>query len=322
MEKRLLYFTILVLLTLMIVGITDSLSQKVSHKDKEQPTHSQHKQIGIYNPNQKNFPTPAIINDRHETRNSTTKKEEDRNPNNSSDFFYGLVSFFKNRWNDIFLTLFTFFVALFTYLLYKATAGLWGVAKDQSEDIKQSIAIAKETAEAVKIQAEIMRQELALKQRAKIQVRDIVIPHFEDLFEKSEFLKGQLSVVNVGGMAANIIHIGAWFEVGYGKRIPTERPEESEKPNVPNPKPDRLEAGQSFTYNFIDNRTPGSSYDSIRMGKSDCTLYAIGYIEYTDTTGVVKRTAFFREYRLPKDRIGGYKEERKFFPVEGYEYEE
>ena len=142
MEKRLLYFTILVLLTLMIVGITDSLSQKVSHKDKEQPTHSQHKQIGIYNPNQKNFPTPAIINDRHETRNSTTKKEEDRNPNNSSDFFYGLVSFFKNRWNDIFLTLFTFFVALFTYLLYKATAGLWGVAKDQSEDIKQSIAIA------------------------------------------------------------------------------------------------------------------------------------------------------------------------------------
>ena len=320
MKKFSFYSILLLILVLMIVGVVDSQSQPISRKSNE-PDQSRNKQTETANPNPKNLPASTVTNVPNKTEESTTKKENYGKQNKPFDCFPWLVSFIKGRWYEISLTLFTFFVALFTGLLYRATAGLWNVAKQQSKNIKQSVEIAQQTAEAAKIQAEVMQQEFALKQRAKIHVRDIVITNLIDL----TFPEGTLNIINTGGTPAKIINIGSWFEIGYGKQLPMERPDEAESPNLPNPRPIRLEAGgPAVTYSFIDNRRQMSSnsYDSIRAGKNDCTLYAMGYIEYVDTTRNTRRTTFFREYRLPKDRIGGHKEERRFFPVERYEYEE
>jgi hypothetical protein len=205
-------------------------------------------------------------------------------------------------------------------LLYQAH---W--MRRQSKEIERSLTIAKETADATKIQAEITEKEYVLKNRAKIHVRKIIITNLEDPFLAKEFPEGTLDIINAGGTPAEIINIGSWFGIGYGKELPMERPDEAGISNLPKPlEPARLEPGCSGTYPIPDNRYPMSSgaYDSVRRAKSDCTLYAMGYIEYADTAGSSRRTTFFREYRLPKGMIGGHKEDRKFFPMEGYEYEE
>jgi len=180
----------------------------------------------------------------------------------------------------------------------------------------------KETAEAVKIQADTMGQELALKRRSKIHVRDVATPGIENPLGRDECPHGQLSIVNLGGMPANIIEIGAWFEIGREKGLPTEMPDESEKPNVPNPQPAKLEVGQSVRYKFADERRPWSYYDPIRTKPNEDTLYVIGYAKYTDATQLPRYSRFFREYRLPKEKTGLHRLSRRFFPVEGYEYEE
>jgi len=197
----------------------------------------------------------------------------------------------------------------------------------QSRWMRRTLAIAQRTAEAAKIQAEIMEKEYALKNRAKIHVRDVVITNLANTFQAGEFPGGRLNVINAGGNIAEITNIGAWFEIGQGKRLPTERPDEGDPPNLPNPQPARLEAGHSSTYDFTDSRHRISdlgSYNMVRQGNSSSTLYAMGYVDYVDTTRISRRTTFFREYRLPKGKIGGRKEERRFFPVDDprYEYEE
>jgi hypothetical protein len=218
-------------------------------------------------------------------------------------------------------------VLQFIALLYQAH---W--MKRQSKEIEKSLAITKETADAAKIQAEITEKEYVLKNRAKIRVRDVIITNLGDPFLAKESPEGELEIVNVGGTPADIINIGSWFEIGYGKELPTERPDKTEPPNLPNPQPTRFGSGQSHAYPFVDNRNTMSSdaWDHIRRPRGQCALYAIGYVEYIDITDTTKntrsentrRTTFFRKYRLDKGMVGGHKEDRRFFPLEGYEYEE
>ncbi len=180
----------------------------------------------------------------------------------------------------------------------------------------------RKTLGVVKIQAETMQDELMLKKRSKIHVRDVAIPEFENPLGRQSFPNGQLSIVNLGGIAANIIEIGAWFETGHEKGLPTEWPDESEKPNVPNPQPTKLEVGQLVRYKFTDERRQWSSYEWVRMKPNEGMLYVIGYVRYTDETQLPRYSRFFREYRVLKGYGGLHKYSRRFFPVEGYEYEE
>jgi len=299
------------------------LPEKEKRKDNTSQADPHPNQPEISKPNPKGSPAPHVGADvPRKPEEDAADKAKDRETDKSPDCLSYAWTFFVNRWNDIFLTLFTAVVAFFTYRLYKATAGLWDVAKTQSEDLKLSITIAQETAKAVKIQAQTMRDELDLKLRSKIHVRDVAIPGIENPLGRDEFPNGQLSIVNLGGVPANIVKIGAWFEIGREKGLPTEWPDESEKPNVPNPQPAKLEVGQSARYEFADERRPWSYYDSIRTKPNEDTLYVVGYVEYTDATQLPRYSRIFREYRVLKDQIGLHKISRRFFPVEGYEYEE
>lgn len=190
---------------------------------------------------------------------------------------------------------------------------------EQSEDIKQSIIVAKETAEAVRTQAETMRQELILAQRPKLRIRNVITKNFPDLFEIGKPISGQLYIVNVGGMPAKITNIGCWVKCLRGG-LPMERPYEGENPNYPNPISTKLLVGQSFPLNFTGD-VMGETYNLFLKGSPFYMLYVMGYVEYVDDIGTFRRTVFCREYRLQKlisGQLGGVK---RFFPVDDPDYE-
>jgi hypothetical protein len=74
----------------------------------------------------------------------------------------------QKRWYDIFidratdwlLVLFNGILAVFTALLYRATSGLWAAAKEQSGDMKKSIAVSDKSAEAALKSALVAEQTL------------------------------------------------------------------------------------------------------------------------------------------------------------------
>jgi hypothetical protein len=87
----------------------------------------------------------------------------------------------EHRWYDYFLdhltdwllAIFSGLLVLFTYRLWKATVGLWEVSQRQSRDMKASIAVAQEAAEAAKKSAKVADESLTSTQRAFVFLKDI-----------------------------------------------------------------------------------------------------------------------------------------------------
>ena len=313
-------------LLLPLYGQAPQLSEKVVRKEKNPPTKSLSNQPEISSPNPKNSSTlPIGSNISSKTEENATKKAGERKTDKPPDrlpVLRTIRNFIVVQWNNILSVLFTAAVAFFTWRLYMATKGLWKATEKQLKILEKSIAVAQETAQAAKVQAETMSDELNLKLRSKLHVRDVTIPEFENPLGRNGFPNGQLSIVNLGGMPADVIEIGAWFETGCEKGLPTEMPDESERPNVQNPQPAKVEVGQSIRYKFTDERRPWSSYEWVRTTPNENTLYVMGYVKYTDSTQLLRYSRFFREYRVLKGYEGLHKHSRRFFPIEGYEYEE
>jgi len=162
---------------------------------------------------------------------------------------------------------------------------------------------------------------LVLSQRPKLRVRNVVasagnpaLVHRLGLFQANQFVTGQLFAVNVGGTPAHITDshcIAFWSEAG----LPMRRPYEGQNGNGAVPFV-RLIPGQSVPTQFRSDepmiehgRTIGSQV--IRALR----LFVMGWIEYRDDVGVLRRTAFCREFtRGPWD-------EGRFSPVDNPDYE-
>jgi hypothetical protein len=67
----------------------------------------------------------------------------------------------------------TIAIAFFTWTLYRATRKLWKVSQEQSRDMKDSLAIAQEAADAAKDSARVARDTLTSTRRAFISLKSI-----------------------------------------------------------------------------------------------------------------------------------------------------
>ena len=75
--------------------------------------------------------------------------------------------------SDLLTVAATIAIAYFTFTLYRATSGMLRVARDQSKDMKDSIAVAQEAANAAKDSAKVARDALTSTQRAFVFLKDI-----------------------------------------------------------------------------------------------------------------------------------------------------
>lgn len=253
------------------------------------------------------------------TEESTTNIEKNT-PSNVQPDAFPITSFLQNHWNDILLTIFNGLLALFTYRLYRVTAGLWDAARKQSEDIKQSIAVAKETADTAKIEAETARQSIIMTHRPRIRVRNVVVRQpnpihgvIPPLFAQGTYVTGQFDIANVGGTQAKIVETCCqvyWSDKG----LPMERPYEGEGPQMPQPVQQNiiLQAGEPYTALFQSAKLMNEKAPLIMQGSNNWRIYIMGWIVYEDAIGIKRRTAFCRVYRIADGR---------FFAVDDTDYE-
>jgi hypothetical protein len=98
-------------------------------------------------------PIPPVVStsEAGDTRRDTSaehSKSSSEQPNWLEKFFYDI------KITDVLLVFFTGVLAIYTGRLWYATAGLWDAAKEQSRDMKASIAVAARSAEATVAAAE------------------------------------------------------------------------------------------------------------------------------------------------------------------------
>ncbi len=102
--------------------------------------------------------------------------------------------------NDFVTAAATIAIALFTLTLYWATRKLWKASQEQSRDMKASLKIAQETAEAAKKSAEVAEIALYVAERAYLRIDNFRL----DNFSIGHYLNVHYEIHNVGHTPAQI----------------------------------------------------------------------------------------------------------------------
>jgi hypothetical protein len=232
----------------------------------------------------------------------------------------GLLGWVAHNPNEFVIALSAFVTAIFTVVLAIATIRLWNstadlakFAEQQASDMQESIRLAREAAENA-------RQELVLTQRPKLRVRNIVI---EDqrvhkgrspLFEEKKWVRGKLAVVNVGGTRAVIVGslcIVYWSPEG----LPLQSPCAGREGNAAFT-PQFLAVGQAISGMFESEKVMDGRGHTIGTEiVGGLHLYVMGWVDYRDDIGVLRRTTFCREYQGRGFAHG------RFGPVDDTDYE-
>ena len=191
-------------------------------------------------------------------------------------------------------------IAVFTLSLVISNVMLWIVAHKQSEDLNKTIVLA---------------------HRPKLHVRNVVVRQGRPvsgpqprIFAAGYLVGGQFYVVNAGGTPADITDSSCsvhWTNEG----LPMERPYEGENPIPTGLTGKKLQPGETATGIFQSGARTGPEGDMIFSCNGGWRIYVMGWIEYTDTINIRRRTAFCREYQI---RDGG---QGRFYPVNDPDYE-
>lgn len=210
-----------------------------------------------------------------------------------------LAAIWSRTWDDP-VAFYTFVLGIFTALLaaVSATQIVFLIRADQST-----------------------RRTLVLAQRPVLRIRNVVVdPSNPDLvprvgiFQEGHPVRGQFYVSNVGGTPAKII--GSYCTVYWNIRgLPLRRPYEGEPANgaVPNV---TIAPGQSIPALFLSSEILGAGARTIGTQVIRAVrLFVMGWIEYEDDIGQLRRMAFCREF---KGDVWG---DGHFYPVENSDYE-
>jgi len=95
------------------------------------------------------------------------------------------------RITDALLTLFTFFLAVFTYQLRRATDKLWDAAKEQSRNMKSTVQTARDA-------NTISRENMIFERRAWLSISDVKLKHPTTITEKAMTFAVSVTVKNYG----------------------------------------------------------------------------------------------------------------------------
>lgn len=199
------------------------------------------------------------------------------------------------------LVVFNGLLALFTYLLYRATAGLWEASKQQSLDIKEQLRIAAEASAATKMAAEAAtRSALAAANAAEAAKATFIAAHRPKLLARHvqlfpldahKALSIRYEWANVGGTPAY------WFESNSTVLIADDLPAvpEYEKGRKDEHDPIKLGTGQ-FTVTSGQHPIPLLRPEITQIEEGVTKLFLYGYVRYRDEAGTEWSTAFCRRY--------------------------
>ena len=165
---------------------------------------------------------------------------------------------------------------------------------------------AAQNAVAAKQQSDTAQRALVLTQRPKLIVRNVAIRQMRplaappiELFALNHSVEGHLYVANIGSSKAIIRYYSCWGHAIQGG-LRMERPDEGFQGNPP--EVPELEPGQSTQIHF-SSRPIGPEGPLIRQNSDGWAFYVIGWVEYADNIGVIRRTVFCRKWDANKWRL-------------------
>jgi hypothetical protein len=201
----------------------------------------------------------------------------------------------------VLLVAFNGLLALFTYRLFKATTGLWEAAKAQSEDMKRSLQIAADAAEATRVAADAARKSAdaatiaanaAKASFVAVNRPKLIVRHVE-LFPLDAHKPVSIRYMwaNIGGTPGHLFESNSTVLLG------------DELPPIPDytkgrkdeHAPTKLGTGQ-FTVTSGQGSEPLLQPQIAGIESGTAKLFLYGYVKYKDDAGTEWLTAFCRRY--------------------------
>jgi hypothetical protein len=189
-----------------------------------------------------------------------------------------------------------------------------------------TLAVIKQQTKAAMDSAELTRQSIVLANRPRLTIRNIVIEEptvgdrffigrkHDRMFNPEKKFKGELAIVNFGGHQATIQN-SSCAVVSSGP--PEELPRKFGAPDgggVLIPNGAVIRTGERVEGRFGGNGPTEKQVNKAAVHSPTETLflYIVGWIDYADELGHIRRTSFCRVYRPQLDR---------FIPVDDPDYE-
>jgi len=219
-------------------------------------------------------------------------------------------------WSNWALAIFAAIAALIALRTLRAISEQARIANESLSAERAAAEAAKASADAAKAQTESSQKTLVLTQRPKLIVRNIVVKTPGDplrqpaLFQPGYSVEGEFQVVNVGGTPATITASGCW--VFWNQvALPMHRPYDGLTAN--NPVDGILQPGTFVSGRFMSDKPMDQHAAEIFQAGNEWYLYVMGWVEYRDDLGFVRRTSFCRKYDVRRGR--------RFFAVDDPDYE-
>ena len=210
-----------------------------------------------------------------------------------------VIERFIDTHEKLFLVLSTIAIAWFTGTLWRSTSALETAAKKQGEDMRASLVIASESANAALIQANALMS--AERGYAKMSHRAPL-----DLTQIMASIQFGMEIRNWGRTPVQVTDICLFTHIlSADEQLPNDPP--YGRPEVCHA---FLVSMEQFF--FIINATAGNHISDVQSGTK--TLYLIGYVDYTDKFGVQHRGGYARRYSPDAPDL-------VFVTQEGYNYD-
>jgi len=167
----------------------------------------------------------------------------------------------------------------------------------------------------LKRQVTLSREEFIAAHPPRLSVSNVVIRRSNHSnmtwFWVGEQIRGQLYVTNIGSGVAKVVHSHCQVFWRQGT-LPMERPYEGEEPNEFLQYPELVPGAPATGLFDSGDRLMGKEYGEVQQCSSSWHIWIMGFIEFADTKGFVRRTEFCRVWKMPDER---------FFPVEDIDYD-
>lgn len=212
----------------------------------------------------------------------------------------------KGVW-DALIALGTVALAIVTSILVYYTRGLLVEAKKQFPHFMKNVEAGAKSADAAKEGVELARDEFHAAHRPRLIVRRV-----RELIEDKDVVGVEYSIYNIGDAKGKLIAVSSriWL-IAEQDNLPPVPPY-----NPPEPLETIIEPGAHI---LIKARVPDSDQEALGMQygfygdtKGPGPLLLLGYIDYSDTRGAKRETAFLRQFDFATKR---------FSPVPHQEYE-
>ena len=201
----------------------------------------------------------------------------------------------------------TILVLLFTCGLWLTSIWQWRAIKEQARLARRALVADRRALAISRRSVDTAQQSLALQFRPKMIVRNIVLdplpprPNGTSLpVLQHHPLTGQFYIANVGGSVATIKEILSLVFWTEPPPLPMRRPYEGRDGQKPSSLI-RLQPGQSVPRRFDSEQPLDVNPDQILRWSDSGSgprihLYVMGWVEYADDLGYIRRTAFCRKF--------------------------